>query len=245
MRYRDIIETNVVNFPSPDMPDELTSFTNMMIDPRPIHALYQKGDVLTYKGMKGRVVGVNPDSIVLALPNGDQIIPRNDPDLDVAPYHEWTFDLDEGIDYSTMQGPDTARFVQDNEPSLFKRHSRIRYFDPSEVTKESHVMAFDGKRVVGVGGMQVNPHDPEQLWIKFISVDPEYRERGIGKTLLRHIYDFAKLHGHKMAPGGFTEEGERLRHLHDILDREYPEVAYDRDERGNYVSGGKIVRSAD
>ncbi|RYF13085.1 MAG: N-acetyltransferase [Oxalobacteraceae bacterium] len=147
-----------------------------------------------------------------------------------------------GVTYRVSQGPDTYRFIYDNHPSVF-HDKRIKYFDPPESVREIHVIAEMGDLVIGMAGMQVNPHDTEQLWIKFISVDPAYQGRGIGKTLLRHIYLYADEHGFKMAPGSFSPEGERLRHLHDEWDKEFPRVAYDRDKNGNYMnSKGQIVR---
>jgi len=147
--------------------------------------------------------------------------------------------------YSVMDGPDTYRMIQDEDRKLFSSR-RIRYLDPQETMREKHIIAKVKNKIVGMAGIQINPRETDDLWIKFISVDPEFQGRGIAKQLLYRVYQFASQQGLKMAPGGFTEEGERLRHLHDIWDAEFPEVAYARDERGNYVNdSGVIMRSAD
>jgi GNAT superfamily N-acetyltransferase len=150
------------------------------------------------------------------------------------------------ITYRESSGYETYRFVYDNDPDLFNRDSRIRYIDYNEVQKEHHFIAQISEKIIGMAGVQVNPDDTGQLWIKFISVDPEYQGQGIAKKLLLLIYQYCDKRGFKMAPGSFSEEGERLRHLHDLWDIEFPKVAFSRNDRGDYInSTGKIVRRND
>lgn len=142
-----------------------------------------------------------------------------------------------------MTGQDTAREVMYDKTGIT---DRIKYLDGPEARHENHLVIRDGDKIVSMGGVQVNPYDPEQLWIKFISTDPEYQGRGYARMILRAIYEYCAKNGYKMAPGGFTEQGERLRRFHDLWDKEFPSVAYKRDRAGRYINDyGKIVRDSD
>ncbi len=140
-----------------------------------------------------------------------------------------------------LSGQDTINFINENDPSLWES-KRIRYLLHSEARKEMHVIITVGNRIAAIGGMQTNPSDIEQLWIKFISVDPAFRGRGYARMALEQIYQYASAHHQKLAPGSFTEDGERLAHLHDEFDAKYPEVAYTRNAKGQYVNDkGQII----
>lgn len=143
-----------------------------------------------------------------------------------------------------MAGRQTAAYIDDHDPDLWENR-RIRYLIHNEAVKEFHVVVFSGEKIVAMGGMQDNPNDPRHLWIKFVSVDPEYQGRGLGRMVLREIFRYAAEHEQKVAPGSFTEEGERLAHMHDEFEAEFPTAAFARDERGNYINArGQIVRAA-
>lgn len=48
----------------------------------------------------------------------------------------------------------------------------------------AHVEGEDGLReIVGMAQLQVSPHDTSEIWLEFLSVCEEFRQRGISKRL--------------------------------------------------------------
>lgn len=130
------------------------------------------------------------------------------------------------IRYETLNGDDLwALLDQDANGDLLDQPKRIKYLTASEIKRETHIVAFDGDKIVGIGGVEVSPYHPEQLWIKHISVDPAYQGRGIARELLTRIYRYAQETGTKLQPGSFTDEGQRLAHIHAELDKTFPNAA--------------------
>lgn len=144
-------------------------------------------------------------------------------------------------EYSLLSGEETIRLINNTDPDLWT-NKRIRYLVSNEARQEKHIIAKVGDKIVGMAGIQHNPYNGNDLWIKFISVDPEYQGNGIARELLRKIYLYALENNVRFAPGSFTEEGDRLRHIHDEFDKIYPAATY-RKINGNYVDDeGKIIR---
>ncbi len=145
-------------------------------------------------------------------------------------------------------GIETIDWLDDFAPHLWLEHedAPIMYLMRGEAFHETHISLVLGDEVVAMGGVQNDPHDPQNLWIKFISVDPEFQGRGYASRVLKEVFRYAASIGRKVAPGGFTEQGQQLWPLHARYEKEYPQAAFARDERGNYINDqGKIVRSAD
>lgn len=137
------------------------------------------------------------------------------------------------VEYSIAPGDDTPSEMM----------NRIRYFEPREAVRETHILAKIDGEIFGIAAVQPNPTNDEQLWIKFISVAGRFQGLGIARRLLEEVFKYAITIGRKVAPGGFTEQGERLRHLHPEFEAKYPEAAFKKDERGRYLdSRGWIVR---
>jgi hypothetical protein len=89
MRYRDIIEGDIVHFPQPEIPAAIKSLADTLTDPRPIHQMYEVGDMLDLDGETGEVKSVNADTMLIAFPSGDRIVPRNASGLTVTPFEKW------------------------------------------------------------------------------------------------------------------------------------------------------------
>ena len=96
---------------------------------------------------------------------------------------------------------------------------RITYLMPEEVRREFYIVALLNDTVlVGAAGLQISPYDEKELWIKFISVDPDYREQGIGRTLSVMTVDYAHQHDLKFGNSSYTDLGaERLKPIMDKL----------------------------
>jgi GNAT superfamily N-acetyltransferase len=118
---------------------------------------------------------------------------------------------------------------------------RIKYVYPLD--KNEHLVVLNGDHIIAMAGVETNPYDHEQLWIKYVSVDPEYRGQGLGRFLLEKVFQYAVAHGQKVKNSSFTELGaERLKHLHPEFEKKYPQAAFARNEQGKYVnSRGQVM----
>lgn len=65
------------------------SLADTLTDPRPLEAMYRKGDFLTLNGEVGEVQSANERSVVINFPSGQRIVPRNQAGLEVAPPEMW------------------------------------------------------------------------------------------------------------------------------------------------------------
>lgn len=65
------------------------SLVDTLTDPRPLTAMYEKGDFLTMSGEVGEVQSANERSVVINFPSGQRIVPRNQAGLEVADPALW------------------------------------------------------------------------------------------------------------------------------------------------------------
>lgn len=139
-------------------------------------------------------------------------------------YKEWgnRFKVDESsntIQIKHSDGKDTIRFIDSSGNSDLWKNKRIRYLNSSEALHEHHIMLLDGDKIIGMTGLQVNPYNDKELWIKFVSVDPDYQGKGYGRKLIELIYKYAREKGLKPKSSSFTDMGEkRLKHIHAEFD---------------------------
>lgn len=129
------------------------------------------------------------------------------------------------LTFGVMNGPQTIDFIEEHDPDLWD-NKRIRYLVFSEAKHETHITAFMGEKIVGMAGLQVNPYNNQELWIKFVSVDPDYQGQGIARQLLGKVYEYAHEKHKNLKSSSFTDDGERLRHIHSELQKQYPDVGY-------------------
>lgn len=133
-------------------------------------------------------------------------------------YHE----IIETITYRETTGRETVDLINQLDPNMWRREGqRIKYLDRSEAEHEYHFVALDGEYIAGMAGVQQNPYDANELWIKFISVDPKYQGRGIARSLLERIYRHANDNGLTVISSTPTDDGERLKHIHDEMREKY------------------------
>ena len=131
----------------------------------------------------------------------------------------------ESINVKQTEGQETIDFIKQSKANrdLFKS-KRIRYFIFDEALKEHHIMILDGKKVIAMAGLQVNPYEINELWIKFVSVDPDYQGQGYARKLLELVYEYARQQRKTLKSSTFTDQGERLKHIHNELNKEYPDI---------------------
>jgi ribosomal protein S18 acetylase RimI-like enzyme len=90
------------------------------------------------------------------------------------------------------------------------------HVDQSDVTT---FVAEDGGRVVGYAAAQIRREEPpsDVGVVSYNAVDPEYRGRGIGTALTRHVVDYLKQQGARVLAVWTLEADEPARRLYERL----------------------------
>lgn len=85
--------------------------------------------------------------------------------------------------------------------------NNIDYFDFRESEREAHIVKRVDGKVAGVAGVQQNPYNENELWVKFVSVAPEYRQQGIAGELVEGILEYAEQWGYVVKRSSPTDMG--------------------------------------
>ena len=104
-------------------------------------------------------------------------------------------------------------------------YNRLKYLHPGTIwSKESHFAVMIGKKIVGIGSVQINPEDKQQLWLKHVSVDPKYEGQGIARKIIERIYQWAHTQNLKVFPSTYSAKGSNtIRSTIDRMGRQYPD----------------------
>ncbi len=86
-------------------------------------------------------------------------------------------------------------------------YARIKYLSSNEIHGETLVAALDGPKLVGAVGLQVNPYNEDEIWLKYISVDEDYKRQGIARELYFKAADYVDGLGKKIERSSATEDG--------------------------------------
>ncbi len=93
---------------------------------------------------------------------------------------------------------------------------RIKYLIASEIKNEILIVALINNKIVGISGMQINPYNNNEIWVKYVSVDKDYQNQGIGRKLIELTYDYSKHNNYEVILSSFTNDGElKLKHITD------------------------------
>ena len=110
--------------------------------------------------------------------------------------------------YKGESTPQDNRFLPIDEGGVFK------YFHLSDLIgingrkdKKSYVLSRVGDTVVGLAELEEDPYLEGNLWVKFISVDPLYQNKGHGSRLVGAVFEFAKEHGFSLGISRFSDDG--------------------------------------
>jgi ribosomal protein S18 acetylase RimI-like enzyme len=106
-----------------------------------------------------------------------------------------------------LTGKQLYQLYRDGRPNR-DMFDRIKYLMVSEMMDETHFVIFDGKKVVADAGLQVSPYDSGEMWVKFISVDPKYRNMGLARRLVERIFPYIEERGLSFEVSSYSEMGE-------------------------------------
>jgi ribosomal protein S18 acetylase RimI-like enzyme len=71
-------------------------------------------------------------------------------------------------------------------------------------------------KVIGMVELQKSPYDPEVLWLDFISVDPKYKNQGIGRKLSEMMVSFLEGKPWKLERSTPSDDG--IKYIKSIID---------------------------
>ncbi len=124
--------------------------------------------------------------------------------------------------YKGTSLPQDTRFLPIERGGVFK------YFSLGDTTninklpsKKLFPVVYEAGKIVGLSELEQDPKDLENFWIKFVSVDPEYQNKGYASKLLRQIFQFAKDNGYSLKHSFYSEQGlEKLKNVIEKLSAE-------------------------
>ncbi len=112
--------------------------------------------------------------------------------------------------YQGKNVPQDKRFDDPEKGGVFK------YFDLEAVldskydkNKKFYPVIKESEKIIGLAELEENPENLKSLWLKFISIDPIYQNRGYSRELIKEIFDFAKKNNYSLELSFYTEEGEK------------------------------------
>jgi GNAT superfamily N-acetyltransferase len=109
----------------------------------------------------------------------------------------------------TADGPLTGdefldRFGFEDE-TVFER---IPFLIPDELKNELLFVEVRNGKVVGATGIQQSPSEPDVFWSKYTSVDQDYRNQGIAKSLIERKLAFVREQKKLLKLSSMTDDGE-------------------------------------
>lgn len=103
--------------------------------------------------------------------------------------------------------PQDKRFLSVEKGGVFE------YFNLEDLTGLAHhsemffpIIMIDDT-IVGLAELEQDPNDQNNFWIKFVSVDPQFQNRGYATQLIKKIFEFAKERGCSLEPSFYSDEG--------------------------------------
>lgn len=125
----------------------------------------------------------------------------------------------------TMPGDDLVRYITHSEDENHDVFDRIKYLFPSEMHREIHIVHLDGKRIVSNLALQENPYDDSEYWLKHVSVDEDYRNRGLATELYQKAVELARKNGKAIKRSSSSDMGQKyLSHVVDRIKQDNPDV---------------------
>lgn len=111
------------------------------------------------------------------------------------------------IDYRMLPG---REFYCSFEPGggLAEARGRLRYLSRwNDWDNETNFVAYDGDKPVGVAGVHFERGEERVISVWFVTVDPEYRNQGIGSKLADMVFAWAGERGLRVRSSTYTELG--------------------------------------
>lgn len=122
--------------------------------------------------------------------------------------------------YKDERTPQDPRFLSTDDGGVFA------YFNIRDITgfsfhnKENrfYPLVEIGDTIVALSGLEQDPNNPQNFWISFVSVDPEFQDEGYASMVIQEIMKFAQERGVTLEPSVYSSAGEEK--LKSVIARE-------------------------
>jgi predicted GNAT family acetyltransferase len=127
------------------------------------------------------------------------------------------------VDYAGL----SALMQRSSNKDLF---NRLAFMDEREAVNETTFVITDQnepdvQKIVAAAAMEMNPHEDNTIWLKYISVDENHRQQGHATTLTRTTFNYAAQAGYILEPSCYSQAGnEFLRPLQPRIHMEFPDL---------------------
>ena len=86
----------------------------------------------------------------------------------------------------------------------------IKYLTTCDMKwKETTIVKFNNDNIIGCAGLFVNPDNLDEVWMTFLSVHSQHRNKGVAKELAAATVNWAKENNKKLLVSSFTEDGRK------------------------------------
>ncbi len=160
----------------------------------------------------------------------DHMLATKDKELSLESLEE--ADGDQTVRFKMLKGSD---FYYDilSAPENEDIRTRLKYLSNGwrDMSDETVFTALVGEKVVGASGIQVAPSEENVIWVKFVSVDPEYRGKGYAIQLIKNVFQFAKSKGYRVRASSYSDLGRlKLKSAFEQFAKEYDVPFKDGDD---------------
>lgn len=115
------------------------------------------------------------------------------------------------------------RFLPVEEGGVFKYLDISNIINPHSIKGEElyYPVVKLGDEIIGLAELEKSPREDNVYWIKFLSVDPKYQNRGFGSKLTEEVFRFAKGKGIVLQASPYSQDGfAKLKPLQNRLAKE-------------------------
>ena len=151
------------------------------------------------------------------------------------------------IIYQGESLPVDDRFKSTDDGGVF-RHFSPRIFGRRDLDDYKFPIIKENDLIVGLSGLQTSPYEGQEniVWVKFVSIDPKFRNRGYGKMLVEDIFKYAEENNLVLQLSSFVNRNDhkdshdKIKHITAEVMRKYPSVEV-LDKNGKKLSMENIL----
>lgn len=110
-----------------------------------------------------------------------------------------------------------------SDPTLFDRN---KFLNPREMERETHFIIVSNGKVIADAAIEISPYDANEVWLKHVFVDEDFRNKGLSQKLIDAIFKFCLDSNRTLQRSSPTDMGAKyLPQVFDKLKQKYPSVS--------------------
>lgn len=124
-----------------------------------------------------------------------------------------------------MSGRDLHWRVWGNDRTAF---DEVKYLSVSRREKETHISCWDGNKLVGDIEIENAPYESDTVWMKHVTVRPQYQNMGIAKQLLDRAFQHINAGSRDIVViSSFSDQGKQyIKSYIQSLETNYPNLEF-------------------